>query len=64
MYTIYILYNSRRAILITLWKENKTLCIITFISIIIVLSYNLTLNMPELIPGIGIWFTLLYDLCI
>ena len=64
MYTIYILCNSRRTILITLWKENKTLCIITFISIIIVLSYNLTLNMPELIPGIGIWFTLLYDLCI
>ncbi len=48
----------------TLWKENRILCVISLISIIIVLAYNISYNMPELISGIGLWYTLLYDLSI
>lgn len=47
-----------------LWKENKILCVITLVSIINVLSYNITYNKPEIISGIGLWYTLLYDLSI
>lgn len=45
-----------------LWKENKILCIITTISVLIIISYIITYDMPELIPGIGLWYTLFYDL--
>ncbi len=48
----------------TLWKESKLLCILSIISVVVVISYNISYDWPELIEGIGRWYTLCYDLSI
>ena len=45
-------------------KRNKTLSWMFAIATIIILSYYITYDMPELIPGIEKWYNLLTNLCI
>lgn len=47
---------------IILWEENKLICVLSIISLLIALSYIITYNLPELIPGINSWYSLGYDI--
>lgn len=47
-----------------LFYHNKTLLILLFLSLIICLSYIITSNMTEAIPGIERWYIFLYDLAL
>lgn len=46
------------------YNENKTIAILTFVGIIIILSYHLTIDIPEWTPVIGKWYKLFNDLSI
>ena len=48
----------------TFIERNKTLSWMFIIATIIILSYYLTYDMPEIIPGIEKWYNLLTNLCI
>ena len=53
-----------RKILKEFYERNKILTICSIIAGIIVLSFYATIDIPEVIPGIGKWYNLLNDLSI
>ena len=43
-------------------KRNRLLSILSFIAMSIIISYTLTSHLPEIVPGIGKWYKLMFDL--
>ena len=56
--------QRRKNAIHTFINRNKTLSWMFSIATIIILSYYITYDMPELIPGIEKWYNLLTNLCI
>lgn len=56
--------RRRKNAIHTFIRRNKTLSWMFSIATIIILSYYITYDMPELIPGIEKWYNLLTNLCI
>lgn len=56
--------QHRKNVICTFIKRNQMLSWMFAIATIIILSYYITYDMPELIPGIEKWYNLLTNLCI
>lgn len=55
---------KKKNVVLTFIERNKTLSWMFIFATIIILSYYLTYDMPEIIPGIEKWYNLLTNLCI
>lgn len=56
--------HQRKNAIHTFYKRNKVLSWMFAIAALIILSYYISYDMPELIPGIEKWYNLLTNLCI